>query len=92
MPTATTLSPAPPRAVFHGTVQPWRSLTSLGIDPVPLDRDALSMSQLDEDQLPAVEGEASIASDRGAPSAALVSFPAVDFLSALTGRPGPKEA
>ncbi|WP_329015059.1 hypothetical protein [Streptomyces sp. NBC_00690] len=89
MPSATTLSPAPPRAVFHGTVQPWRSLTSLGIDPLPLD--TRSVSTLDEGQPIAVD-DASGASDHSGPHTPLVSFPSSDFLSALTGRPGPKEA
>ncbi|WP_347732916.1 hypothetical protein [Streptomyces sp. CAU 1734] len=81
MPSLTTLSPAPPHSGTLGTVLPWRSLASLGIEPEPAPEPAA-------EETPAGPGGAGGAGGAGASAAAVSMVAAV--VSAV--RPHHREA
>lgn len=96
MSTLTTLSPAARGADFPGTIQPWRSLASLGIDPVPLETgpESLLGSGHTADPNRAATGDRTVGDSSAGEvrMPGLIPFPPTVFSPVLAGDPGHQEA
>ncbi|MCM2393815.1 hypothetical protein [Streptomyces albipurpureus] len=96
MPTLTTLSPTARGAGSPGTIQPWRSLASLGIDPTPLETGPASHLEnghnTPSDQVPGAAAAPAGGLDSGLRMPGFTPFPAPVLSPASTGNPGLREA